>query len=284
MLLACASFDAPIVEAHRLGGAYWPQNSRTALRESLEAGFPGIEFDLVVTGDGVPVVSHDPWLHETCVTADGEPLSERVYIQDLFYVSLVTDYLCGALPDAAFPDVEPVPEPILAYADLLAYLADAPDVLLHHDVKHQDGMTPDAGLIAAAILDVWQDADLPNPAYFDIGEPGVIRAFEAAADVDTRIAVPNFPFDDPSPVATALGSELAHAIGVEDVLGAVRETGANGAALAMQTIDRATVEELGALGYQVNVWTPNSETELAVFCGWPIASITTDAPELAPCL
>jgi len=48
--------------AHRLGRAYGPDNSRTALAGALAAGVDGLECDVCLTADGELVLLHDPWL------------------------------------------------------------------------------------------------------------------------------------------------------------------------------------------------------------------------------
>lgn len=48
--------------AHRLGRAYGPDNSDTALAGALAAGVEGLEADLCLSADGELVLLHDPWL------------------------------------------------------------------------------------------------------------------------------------------------------------------------------------------------------------------------------
>lgn len=55
----------PEVLAHRGGGALAPENTIAALRCGLAHGFHAVEFDVMLAGDGVPVVLHDPELGRT---------------------------------------------------------------------------------------------------------------------------------------------------------------------------------------------------------------------------
>src|SRR5262245_30246185 len=48
--------------AHRLGRAYGPDNSDTALRRSLTRSLEGLETDVCLTADGELVLLHDPLL------------------------------------------------------------------------------------------------------------------------------------------------------------------------------------------------------------------------------
>jgi len=51
--------------AHRGGGKLAPENTLAALQCGLEYGFKGVEFDVMLARDGVPVVLHDPYLGRT---------------------------------------------------------------------------------------------------------------------------------------------------------------------------------------------------------------------------
>ena len=74
--------ERPIVEAHRGATDNWPQNSRAAVKGSVARAYPSLEIDLVVTKDLVPVLSHDPWVHESlCERVDGKPIHDHVYIK-----------------------------------------------------------------------------------------------------------------------------------------------------------------------------------------------------------
>ncbi len=55
----------PRLVAHRGGGTLAPENTIAALRCGLDHGFRAVEFDVMLCGDGVPVVMHDPELGRT---------------------------------------------------------------------------------------------------------------------------------------------------------------------------------------------------------------------------
>jgi len=50
----------PLVIAHRGASAYQIENSFAAFRAAVDMGADGVELDVHVTADGVPVVHHDP--------------------------------------------------------------------------------------------------------------------------------------------------------------------------------------------------------------------------------
>lgn len=49
----------PLIIAHRGASAAAPENTLAAFQKAIEAGADGIEFDVVLAKDGVPVVFHD---------------------------------------------------------------------------------------------------------------------------------------------------------------------------------------------------------------------------------
>src|SRR5512136_457455 len=51
--------DRPLVIAHRGASAATPQNTLTAFRRALELGADGVELDVHLSADGVPVVMHN---------------------------------------------------------------------------------------------------------------------------------------------------------------------------------------------------------------------------------
>jgi len=55
----------PRIAAHRGGGTLAPENTLAALRCGLAHGYRAVEFDVMLSGDGVPVLMHDPNLGRT---------------------------------------------------------------------------------------------------------------------------------------------------------------------------------------------------------------------------
>ena len=55
----------PLIVAHRGASAVAPENTLAAFQCAMECGADGIEFDVRLAGDGVPVVIHDQTLERT---------------------------------------------------------------------------------------------------------------------------------------------------------------------------------------------------------------------------
>jgi glycerophosphoryl diester phosphodiesterase len=59
------SWPYPKIVAHRGGGALAPENTLAAMRLGASMGFRGVEFDVMLAGDGTPVVIHDETVDRT---------------------------------------------------------------------------------------------------------------------------------------------------------------------------------------------------------------------------
>ncbi len=55
----------PRILAHRGGGTLAPENTLGAIRLGAKMGFQGVEFDVMLAGDGTPVLMHDETLERT---------------------------------------------------------------------------------------------------------------------------------------------------------------------------------------------------------------------------
>jgi glycerophosphoryl diester phosphodiesterase len=58
--------EMPLIVAHRGASAAAPENTLAAFRRAIACGAEGIEFDVRLAADGMPVVIHDPTLKRTC--------------------------------------------------------------------------------------------------------------------------------------------------------------------------------------------------------------------------
>ena len=59
------SWPYPQVIVHRLGGALAPENTLAGLEVAARLGFKAVEFDVMLSADGVPMVIHEETLRRT---------------------------------------------------------------------------------------------------------------------------------------------------------------------------------------------------------------------------
>ena len=59
------AMNRPLIIGHRGASAVAPENTMAAFREAIATGSDGIEFDVRLSRDGVPVIIHDNNLRRT---------------------------------------------------------------------------------------------------------------------------------------------------------------------------------------------------------------------------
>ncbi|HET7288282.1 MAG TPA: glycerophosphodiester phosphodiesterase family protein, partial [Pyrinomonadaceae bacterium] len=57
--------SSPLIIGHRGASAVAPENTMAAFREAIAVGADGIEFDVRLASDGIPIVIHDSTLRRT---------------------------------------------------------------------------------------------------------------------------------------------------------------------------------------------------------------------------
>jgi glycerophosphoryl diester phosphodiesterase len=112
------------VAAHRGGAGQWPENSMIAFAGAAEAGYAGIETDIVFTSDRVAVLSHYDKLPATCTMA-----GRRIHS-----LTFATVQQVRCADDGGAKTV-----PIATFAQLAELLQSHPSMVLHLDIKAYGG-------------------------------------------------------------------------------------------------------------------------------------------------
>lgn len=104
----------PLKIAHRGGTGLWPENTMGAFERAITQGAEGIELDVHLSKDGVPVVHHDEALKPSIARGpDGEWLTKPTpLIKDLTFEELQAFDIGRLRPDARYtaryPDQTPL--------------------------------------------------------------------------------------------------------------------------------------------------------------------------------
>lgn len=101
------------LQAHRGGAGLMPENTVSAMKNSIDLGIKTLEFDLQVSGDGHVVVSHDSYFHSRYATRpDGTlimPEDPKEYLYTMPYDSILK-YDVGLRPVSRWPEQKKVAE------------------------------------------------------------------------------------------------------------------------------------------------------------------------------
>lgn len=114
----------PAVIAHRGYTAEHPENTLPALQAALDAGAPGIEFDVQFTRDEVPVLLHDADL----LRMSGDTAS--IHDIDLAHLRTLPAQEAGRFGTERHREVR-----FATLGEAAALLADAPDVTVFVEIK-----------------------------------------------------------------------------------------------------------------------------------------------------
>jgi glycerophosphoryl diester phosphodiesterase len=110
LAVSAQSFAFVAIHGHRGARSLRPENTTPGLLYAAALGIEVLEFDIAITKDGVPVLSHDPEVNPSiCLKADGSKVVEpRPIIFNLTLAELKT-YDCGTLKNPRFSLQVPVP-------------------------------------------------------------------------------------------------------------------------------------------------------------------------------
>ena len=284
---------SPLIIAHRAGAGQWPQNSRTAVLNCIaRAGvkahdqrYHGIEIDIVLTKDGHPVLSHDPWVHTTlCRTASGEPIGDRILIRDLTLAELQSQFICGGVADEDFSHVVPKGEKIMTLDEVLIALKSAPEMALYLDVKIDGDLTASAEAYASAIGKCLEVARLPNRLYIEGPSAESLNAYQSAIQAEFVAVLSYPPFSTKENSAlTALKARWFTKLRLRSPLRKAEKARAGAVAGPTQVITKTAARQARDNGVAVVLFTPNTREDLFEFCTWPVDMLITDYPDLGHC-
>ncbi|MBK8499783.1 MAG: glycerophosphodiester phosphodiesterase [Flavobacteriales bacterium] len=99
--------EHPEVSGHRGCRGLLPENTIPGFIKATELGVDWLELDVVISGDGQVVVSHEPWIsHRICLRPGGDSISvDEERSLNLFRMGLseIQGYDCGSLAHPDFP-------------------------------------------------------------------------------------------------------------------------------------------------------------------------------------
>lgn len=161
-------WEGPRLIAHRGGGALAPENTLAGLRKAAELGYRGVEFDVMLSGDGTPVLIHDETLERT---TDGRGR-----------VAEASDAELARLDAGSWHSAQYAGEPLPAFGDA-AGLCLALGLWANVEIKPSRGQEAETGRkVALAARGLWADA-----------APPLLSSFSVEALAAARAAAPELP-------------------------------------------------------------------------------------------
>ncbi|MGB3069111.1 MAG: glycerophosphodiester phosphodiesterase [Ottowia sp.] len=285
--LAAHAFD---LEGHRGARGLAPENTLAAFEKAMAIGVTTLELDIGLTSDGIPVVSHDPFLaHDMARNASGEWLGNATpLIRSLSLAELQTYDLGRAREGSAttrnFPDQQPRDGervPTLAALFERVKTLGAEQVRFNIETKlspakPDETATPEE--MVKALLAVIQQAGMAGRVTIQSFDWRTLKLVQQEAPsiptayltMKTRNA--NNAADPTWTGGLRLGDYPSVAHMVKAAGGSVWSP--NFAAL-----DEATVKSAQAIGLKVIPWTVNQPADMQRLIGWGVDGIISDYPD-----
>ncbi|MDY0012659.1 MAG: glycerophosphodiester phosphodiesterase [Rhodocyclaceae bacterium] len=231
----------PRVWAHRCGGALAPENTLAGLRAAVALGCPGVEFDVMLSRDGVPVLIHDETLERT---TNGRGEVARIPAAELARLD------AGRWFNPRFAG-EPVPSLMEAIA-----VCRVAGVFMNVEIKPGAGREWVTGQVVARLL---QRAG--------VGPDGlVLSSFSPIALAAAREAAPGLP-----------RGLLLGGVSV-DGLQACQTLGCQALHCDTRLLQEDQVREIKAAGLRVAVYTENEPAVTLARLAWGVDAVITDQP------
>lgn len=172
----------PRIIAHRGGGTLAPENTLAGLRRGLSHGFHAVEFDVMLSADGVPVLMHDPVFGRT-VAGTGNVSDTRA------------EALCAMDAGAWFGPAH-AGEKVPSFAQVLDFCIEN-RIWLDVEIKPAPGFAAQTGRVAAQMLKERLDrGQVPGgitPLFSSFSMEALQAAREAAPEIPRGFLIGTIP-------------------------------------------------------------------------------------------
>jgi glycerophosphoryl diester phosphodiesterase len=294
-LAACAA-QALDLQGHRGARGLLPENTLPAFERALALGVTTLELDIAITSDGVPVISHDPFLNPD-ITRDaaGRFLEQRgpaintltwaqLQAYDVGRIEPGTDY-ARQFPDQAPVDGTRIPR----LADLFDLVKRFGDDKVRFDIetkvnpdKPEETLAP--GPFAKAVVDEIRRAGMAARAQiqsFDWRTLQVVQKLApdiATAYLTLQRRFDNIGADRPEGSRWTAGFQYRDYGSIPKM---IKAAGGSSWSAYYDDLDAQKVKEAQSLGLKVLAWTVNDPAVMGRVIDFGVDGLITDRPDIA---
>ncbi|MFZ6708139.1 glycerophosphodiester phosphodiesterase [Undibacterium sp. TC9W] len=241
----------PKVIAHRGGGILAPENTLAAMRCGQEHGFAAVEFDVMLSKDGVPVLMHDPEFGRTVAGSGRVADTLAADLRQLDVGKWFADNFKG--------------EPVPLYADVVRFCRQH-GIWMNVEIKPSPGSEEETGrVVAEQTQTLFADVAVVDALHLPL-----FSSFSFTALMAAKHAAPTIPrgflMDKVTPDWKASLQELA--------------------AKALHTnhkhLTADTAREIKDAGYGLFCYTVNTPERATEILHWGVDAFCTDRLDLIP--
>lgn len=233
----------PPVIAHRGASGHAPENTLAALRKAAELGARWVEFDVMLSRDGCPILIHDDDLART--TNGRGPIAKMSWAQ-------LRELDAGAWFAEGFAG-----ERIPALEEALVVLADL-GLGANVEIKPTSGRERETGhAVAGLIGDAWPSS-LPQPLLSSFSREALAAAKGVAETIPRALLVNRIPSDWAAQLVE-LGCRALHC--------------------SQRFVKRESVTAVHEAGYSLRCYTVNDSKRASTLFDWGVDGVFTDYPD-----
>ena len=173
----------PKVIAHRGGGTLAPENTIAGMRCGLEHGYRAVEFDVMLSADGIPVLMHDPAFGRT--------------VPGIGNVSETSAKLLATMDAGSWFGPQYAGEPVPSFADVIAFCKQH-GIWMNAEIKPSPGYAADTGRAAAAVLKQMlaeQGEQRVMPLFSSFSPEALMAARDIAPEIPRGLLIGQVPED-----------------------------------------------------------------------------------------
>ncbi|MFD2366211.1 glycerophosphodiester phosphodiesterase [Pseudoduganella sp. GCM10020061] len=242
----------PRVLAHRGGGKLAPENTMAGFASGFALGFAGVEFDVMLARDKVPVVMHDPYLGRT-VNGAG-----HVYDYDAHELARMD---AGSWFSRAYAGERvPLFDEVVSFCRRHA-------IWMNIEIKPAPGHEEETGRVVAETTrsvfaeEIAQRGAGAIPLFSSFSETALDAAMVAAPDIPRAILFKAVP-PDWELVADRIGAVAIHC--------------------NHNYLTPEAAQAIKAAGYGLLCYTVNNPARARLLAGWGVDALCTDRLDLIP--
>lgn len=183
----------PEVHGHRGCRGLLPENTIDGFKKAAELGCDHLELDVVLSGDGQVIVSHEPWLNPAiCLGPEGDALSNeqgRAFNLHRMTVAEIQRCDCGSLEQERFPDqdtrrsVKPTLRAVVEAVDEHALLSGVPNPSYNIEIKSDPAWygtyQPEPAVYARHVLATIDSLGINERCIVQSFDPAILEAVHA---------------------------------------------------------------------------------------------------------
>ena len=264
------------IQGHRGARGIFPENSIPGFLAALDSGVTTIEMDVVVSKDGLIVVSHEPYMnHDICLDSEGNRINKSEGKEHNIYqynYEEIMKFDCGSIGNSDFPEQQKIKisKPLLSEVikTVEKHIKNYTFFEVDYNIDIKSGRSTD-------------NSNHPPPREFSDLVYEVIDAYLPWE----RVNVQSFDFR-----LLKYWHQQYPEVRLAVLVANIKSIDTNLANLGFKPeiyspyyklLNRRKVRNLHKRGLKVIPWTVNNAKQMKKIIGWGVDGIITDYPHLA---